>query len=196
MRDESGGREVTIVKEDTTVLLPCRQGDHLLWIRSSDLFSPDGDLQIVDLWEFRPGDSVTITNRYDDLPEWFELTPGEARGHAAYALQPKVKAGETPDTPLEGANIWRVLAGDRLAWIGHSRPGNPADEGILTVFDCATCCLAAGQPRGGSLEDWQTFGALSTSEPDADALEATRRALDIVRVMGPGSVRLDGWAIG
>lgn len=196
MSNTSRGREVTFVKEDTTVLLPCRKGDHLLWLRGNDLFSPDGDPQIVDLWEFRLADLVTITNRYDDLPEWFELTPGEARGHAAYALQPKVKAGDTPDTPLEGANIWRVLAGDGLAWIGHSRPGNPAEEGILAVFDCATYCLVTRQPRGGSLEDWQAFGALSTSEPQPDALEATRRALDIVRAMGPGSDRLDGWAIG
>lgn len=188
--------KVTSVKEDTTIPIPGRCGDYLLWIRGGDPLNPKSDPQIVDVWELGRGDSVMITNRYDDLPEWFELTPREARGHAAYALLPKVKAGQTPEAPVVAPNIWRVLAGDCIAWIGDSRSGKRAEHGILMIYVCTAYCLVAGEPGDGSLDGWQAFGALSSPEPDPNVLDATRRALDHVQAMGPGVIRVDGWAIG
>jgi hypothetical protein len=69
---------IIVIDRDTTVLLPCRRGDFLLWIRSKGFLADPADpLTIPDYWELHDGDSVMITNRLPDLPTWFELHPTE-----------------------------------------------------------------------------------------------------------------------
>ena len=190
-------RLLQAVEEDTTILLPCREGDHVLWLRGTGLLGdPTTGVEVRDFWELKAGNTVRITNRFDDLPEWFKPTPMEVRGSAAFALLPRVQAGDVPDVPMEAANIWRVKAGDAIGWTGRSRPGWTGQNGVLAVFDIHAPCLVTGEPNGGSLDDWMYFGAPSSSEHDPDAIEAARYVVSVVRSIGLGRVRIDGWAIG
>ena len=191
------GAAVQRLGSDTSILLPCREGDHIAWIRGSGFMGdPSDGAGIIDYWELRAGDRVTITNRFEDLPGWLELCPTEARGSAARALLPHVQAGEARESPMDGPGIWRAIPGDKLAWTGEARPGHDSHDGVLAVFDCSECFLVAGQTRSTRLEDWQFFGAPSSDTPDPDAVAAVRRALAVVRTLGMGMVRIDGWAIG
>ena len=191
------GNVIQTIGEDTTILLPCREGDHIAWLRGNGFMGdPSSGVTVLDYWELRAGGMVTITSRYEDLPEWFDLYPLEARGRAARALLPRVQSGDVPDAPIEGANLWRVMSGDRLAWTGASRPAHASQEGVLAVFDFEACCLVGGQPRDGTLEEWQFFGAPSSDKPNSDAVAAVRRAIAVVRTLGIGRIRVDGWAIG
>src|SRR5579859_4346987 len=118
---DSTHEQVITFGHDTTMHWPCRRGDFLLWLESPGLFAKEPSM--ADFWEMRDGDFVTITNRADDLPTWFELHPSEAQGDLVQVLMAKLNAGwQPPDEPMDGSNLWRLKAGDRLAWVGtHAR---------------------------------------------------------------------------
>ena len=186
----------TIVRygKDTTFRLPCRPTDLFLWLRTGLLSKGPN---VVDFWHMQPGNHVTITNRFDDLPGWFTLCAFEVYNTFAYRLLEWNKAGNTiPMDPTTGPNIWRVLAGDRIVWIGDDRPEYTGVNGILRIFDFRECALAAGESGNNSIE-----GILSFGTPPEDLgekrTEQFRSALTYVAGMGiPRSVSLDGWGLG
>src|SRR5687768_2374933 len=128
--------------EDTTFLLPCRKGDHLAWVRGTGFMNdPASGVSILDFWELKAGDRVTITNRHEDLPEWFELSVDEFRGRVAHERLPTREPDDSLEVTQEAPNVWRVMSGDKLAWIGQPRPDYPSLDGVLMVFDCSAHCL-------------------------------------------------------
>lgn len=98
------------------------------WVRCKGLFAPPGQqFGVRDVWQMKDGDYLTITNRWQDLPPWFDLHPLECSGALCDWMQKKLREGYEPEEPVEGPNIWRLSAGDRLAWVGpfparHSTP--------------------------------------------------------------------------
>lgn len=82
--------------QDTTYRLAPNAGDYLLWVRCKNAWCTPPEFTVVNFWEFREGDQLLITNREEDYP--------------------------APVQQLEegGPSLWKVVSGDRLAWIGWS----------------------------------------------------------------------------
>jgi hypothetical protein len=103
----------TDFKSDTTLRWPCRAGDYLLWAGCRGFGGSAFDID--DFWELRDGNHVTITNRFADLPGWFQLHPLEASGSNAYRIMERLNEGMEVRPPYDGPNLWRVFAGGRIA---------------------------------------------------------------------------------
>jgi hypothetical protein len=135
-----------------------------MWVRCTNLFAQgESAFRIVDFWELRAGDRVTITNRLDDLPAWFQLHPLEVRGALAYEMVARLNAGYLPGEPLDGPNLWRVRSGDRLVWVepsGSDEPG-PVIRALLSFGECA---LVFGESEQPAIED-PIFGSPTTQRP-------------------------------
>ena len=104
-------------RDNDTRRLSARAGQYLLWLHTDFLSGGRefSDWQILDFWELNDGDFITVTNRLCDLPAWFRLHPLEIAGiQAIREYEPRLDAKDYPDEPVDGPNIWRVLAGDRL----------------------------------------------------------------------------------
>jgi len=56
----SGEQQIVKLIKDTTLRWSCRRGDYVLWLQFSDPIA-EQSLGMVDLWEMRDGDFVTIT---------------------------------------------------------------------------------------------------------------------------------------
>jgi len=188
------GPSVIRFNHDMTLRWSCLPGDFLIWFRSPNVLV--NQLAVIDMWEMRSGESVTITNQFDDLPAWFELHPTEAGESFADLMFEKLNRGYQPREKVDGPNVWRLMAGDRLAWIGESRHDLEPVDGILTVLDCDTCALAAGEPNRNELEAWMFFGSLSKPTQSREDTERCRAATDFVRSMGFPRCWTDSWALG
>jgi len=146
-------------RDDTTQRLSCRSGQYLLWLQPESMFAAEtvSDWKrVVDFWELKDGDCVTVTNRLCDLPAWFELYPGEIGGiRTIHEFQPRLDAQDYPDQPMDGANLWRVPAGARLVWVDVD------DEDtlpVLEVIDVGACVLVIGENSSPSMESMGFFG--------------------------------------
>jgi hypothetical protein len=159
------------------------------------LAAPEAGLSIVDLWELRDGDSVTITNRLEDLPTWFELHPTETQGTFAYQMLRKLQEGHQPGDVMDGPNLWRLRAGDRVVWMGESRPGQQAVAHILAILDLRECALAIGEAPRGTLSEAIAFGALKADPGPADVVLG-RAAVAAVRQLGVPRALATQWALG
>jgi hypothetical protein len=182
--------------ESATIELPCREMDHVVWLRPTGVLKdPAEGVQIVNYWECREGDKVTITNKYEDLPDWFTISHKEVRGRAAHLFVQDTRRAK-PLTPVSGENVWRVKSGDRIAWLGRPRRTFGSDNGVISIFECGAHVLALGEPCASGLEAWQFFGAPSSSTPNEYALSAVRTAIELVKQRGTRALRVDPWAIG
>lgn len=187
---------------DTTLIWPCRRADFFMWLRWTDLFS-DPQLKIMDMWQTRDGDVVLITNRLEDLPVWFELHPTEVCGRLVERMMEKIQAGEYPNRPMKGPNLWRLRPGDRLVWIGESRPGWPTSNGILSLVDVREAALAVLEPKyrktgkSGSLKDVvESLAGAFLKELDREEIKRLHGVVEIVKGMGiPREYALE-WCLG
>lgn len=186
---------------NTTTRWSFRAGDYLLWVahkgfaalRSRNI---EDQFDIADLWEMKNGDFVTITNRHEDLPSWFTLHPLETAGAAAYWMQKKLNAGYKPSEPIDGPNIWRIMSGARLVWVGVSRPDIDAEDGILGLMSFHTNALVIGEPFDLS-SDLPMFGGF-TGEQSPEAVELCKKGFRAACRLGlPRSISADGkWRFG
>lgn len=91
---------------DTTLMWPCRRGDYVLWFTWGSIFADtEHGLRIKDIWEMKDGDSLTITNRIEDIPKWFSFHPTEVCNSLGYRMLEKFNNGDYPEEPIEGPNI-------------------------------------------------------------------------------------------
>ena len=169
---------------DMTLRWPCRRGDFILWMAYSDIFSGPESIQVHDLWEMRDGYHVTITNRPEDFPAWFELHPTEVCDGLALKMAARIEDGEYPEEPLDGPNLWRLKTGDRVAWVGAERPERPSVDGILAIVDCRECALAVGEGDRGGLEEFVGFGAPTTPDMKPEDAARCRAAVEVVKQLG------------
>jgi hypothetical protein len=154
------------------------------------------EAELADFWEMRDGDHITITNRWDDLPTWFELHPTETGGLLSYKMLAKLEAGYRPKEIMEGPNIWRIKAGDRVVWLGDSRPEQQAEQGVLALVVCNACALMVGESSQPTFETMLAFGAVSDPEPGPVTIARLRAGAKVVGDLGlPRKLSLD-WRLG
>ncbi len=196
MVDAAYERVMMAFGRDTTVRWPCRRGDFVLWLQpGSPLGRPS--LDMPDFWEMRDGDFITITNRGSDLPSWFEVHPSEVRDALAHAVMDKLNAGwQPPDEPMDGPHLWRLRAGDRVVWVGDSRPGQEAANGILAILDFRECAIAIGETNRTGLLDFIGFGSLSTPELSPQGVRRCQVGVEAARSLGAPRNWSPEWSIG
>jgi hypothetical protein len=127
----------------------------------------------LDIWELIDGDSVLITNRLEDVPSWFQLHPSEVCGNLTFQLLQEIGERTQQEEPMELANVWRVLPGDYVAWIGPSRPTVQAQNHVLDLATFHSSAAIIGQPKTLNLEDMYGFRA-PDGAPNAEQSGALR----------------------
>lgn len=188
--------EIISFARDMTLRWPCRGGDFILWMGYPNIFSGPESIRIHDLWQMRDGDHVTITNRLQDFPVWFELHPTEVCDTLALKMMAKLEKGHKPGEPVEGPNLWRLKSGDRVAWVGAERPERPSVNGILAILTCDECALAVGEGNWGTIEEFVGFGAPKTSDMDPEDAARCRAAVEAVKELGLSNVWGPEWHLG
>lgn len=172
--------------------LSCRSGEYLLWLGHQGLFSDKYD--IVDFWALQDGDFATITNRMCDLPPWFSLHPTEVSNAALRAMRPKVENGDYQPNIIDGPNLWRVKAGDRLVRIATlQRAGIPWP--VMSIVDFDENGLVVGDTNDTD-SDLLLFGAVTdegAAQRDGDLFRAGIAAAE--RLGTPCTVSMQ-WSIG
>lgn len=145
----------------------------------------------------RDGNFITITNRVPDLPDWFDLHPLEVSGSLTNWMMKRLKEGYQPQEPVDGPNLWRVPAGDRLAWVGPKRAGACSEDGVLEVVEFEKNALVYGEPFE-YYGKWPVFGGFDQGELSPEATRLCRAGWDAISGLGfPRTVGADGqWRIG
>ena len=186
---------MTRFTSDMTLRWACRAGDYLLWARFQGAGAGTGhEYTIADVWELVDGNFVTLTNRKADLPPWFALHPLEASGQLVSWMQRRLAGGYRPEGPADGPNLWRVFAGDRLAWVGPRRAGVDATDGVLAVVEFRANALVCGEPAGLA----SGFGGFASGEPPPEAAKLCNAGWEAMRRAGvPRVASADSqWSIG
>lgn len=156
---ESDHPNVTNFTNDSTLYLPVKKGDFLIFCPFRGiLYKPEEAYTIADIWELKDGEKVTVSNRPCDFPDWFELHPTEVRNRLAREMMKKLETGYEPKEIMDGPNIWRLREGDRMIWMGESRAGYPDDFGLLQVFNFESSALVVGEPYDSGYESLIEFG--------------------------------------
>ena len=188
----------TTFERNMTIRLSCRKRDYLLWCGFKGIFSSENDQYTVnDIWQLKDGDFVTITNRQADLPSWFELHPLEVSNSLVYWMQRKLDSGYQPGEITDGPNIWRVLAGDRLVWVGEQRQGVDFDNGVLSIITFSENAVIIGEPYS-DYDGFPHFGGFDQQEQSKEDMMLCRNGWNANVKLGTSrSASADGkWTIG
>jgi hypothetical protein len=190
--------EQKIIGKDLTTRLSCRAGDYLIWCGCKGLFaSQKNQYDINDIWQLSDSNFVTITNRQVDLPSWFELHPLEVSGSLVYWMKKKLDSGFEAGEIIEGPNIWRVLAGDRLVWVGKKRSGLDFEIGVLSIFTFNENAVIIGEPFSES-DGLPSFGGFDEAKQSMEDINLCRNGWEAMLKLGaPRIVSADNkWTIG
>ena len=172
---------------DMTVRWACRAGDYMLWASYQGILSNPGDpYTVADLWELRDGNFVTITNRRSDLPDWFQLHPSEVSGALHEGVGPELEGGYSPDEPMEGPNLWRIRAGDRLVWVGPAR-GKVGEGTVQGLLNCTSDALVYGEPWDFS-RGFPAFGGFDRQGFSQEGVRLAREGWKAMCSWGPPRV--------
>jgi len=181
-------------ERDTTVRWACRSGDYVLWTSFQGLLSTPGDqYNIADAWALRDGNFVTITNRWPDFPNGFDLHPSEVCGRLVEWMMRRLDEGYEPDAPIDGPNLWRVRAGDRVVWVGDPRGGVDGDGPVIDLVTFNVDALVYGEP----LDFPRGFGWFEGKDESQDS-KRLAEGWNAIRSLGtPHTVAADSqWALG
>ena len=181
-------------EHDTTVRWACRSGDYVLWASYRGLLSnPGNQYNLTDAWALREGNFVTITNRRSDLPDGFDLHPSEVSGQLVEWMMRRLNAGYEPDDPIDGPNLWRVRAGDRVAWVGDPREGIDGDGPVLGLLTFNVDALVYGE----RLDISCGFGWFEEKDESVESKRLIEEGWKAIRSLGtPHTVAGDSWALG
>lgn len=179
------------IGHNTTIRLPLKAGDYLLWVATDSPFTSDSESgwTIRDFWQLRNGDLVTITNKWADVPEWFDLHPLEVAGEAVSEMQKKLNQGFKPVETMDGPNIWRIKAGDRVVWIRV-----PTNEVVVSTF--SNCALALGESSNQGEDVVLIFGAPEGDEPPPSVTSAMRKGFQAAVSLGTPQTISEEWLFG
>ncbi len=144
----------------------------------------------------RDGYRVTVTNRPEDFPAWFELHPTEVCNTLVWKMEARIKEGRFPKEPLDGPNLWRLRSGDRVAWVGADRPGRPSVDGILAILDCHDCALGIGEGEFSRPEEFVGFGSPTTTEMKPEDVARCQTAVNIVEHLEIPLTWASKWRLG
>ena len=149
--------------------------------------TPD-DWRILDLWELRDGDFLTITSRVADLPEWFQLYPEETAGMVALQFD----FDNAAEAPVEGPNIWRVESGHRLVWVDENNAAQP----VVEILDLWCDALVVGDSVSTDFDRRMHFGASKKLAGRPGAFKAVRAGFVRAVQIGPAQSISVGWGFG
>jgi hypothetical protein len=194
-----GERKMISFEPDMTLRWPCRAGDYVFWARCQGIFSsPGNEYKLADIWELRDGDFITITNRQVDLPSWFDLHPLEVSGSLVSWMKKRRGERYKPQQPIQGPNIWRIFAGDRIVWVGPNRGGvRSEEEGVLGVVDFKENALVYGEPFDLS-GMFPAFGGFDRGEVSPEGARLCGAGWDALNRLGLPRVAAadDQWRMG
>jgi hypothetical protein len=179
---------------DATVRWSCRKGEYVLWMGADTLLS-SGDTSswtIRDFWQVCDGDNLTITNRWADLPVWFEPHPLEVGDRAVSEMVKRLEAGYKPKEVMDGPNLWRAKTGDRLVWVSLADSAKPVTE----LLNLRSCALVLGENANTTSEGIAGFGAPEGNELPPAAAKAMRAGFDAAVALGVPRVFADEWRFG
>ena len=141
----------------------------------------------------KDGDFITVTNRLCDLPAWFRLHPLEIAGiQTLREYEPRLNAKDYPDEPIDGPNIWRVLAGDQLVWVSMTDSGSP----VLEILHLRCCAAVVGDNCSGELDEIALFGAPAGENLSPETQSAWRAGIGAAVEMGAPRVLSAEWRFG
>ena len=176
-----------------TIRWPSQVGDYVLWMRAEDPFSANPKWTILDFWACKNGDTVTITNQWDDLPPWFHLHPLEVANSLCSRMGAKLAAGYKPEEVTDGPGLWRVRGGDRLVRVGADRADAHGNDGVLAIVSFDYSALVYGEGGKGALE--LIFGVPKADAPPQDVQRCRAGYVAGVREGGPRCLDLE-WRLG
>jgi len=166
----------------------------LIWFRFTNIFSKES-LSILDVWQLKDGDYATLTNRWEDIPSWFELHPTEALNTNSYKMMMKLEDGYKPKQIMDGPNIWRINAGDTIVWLGKTRSDMKSEDGILNTIKFNSNALLLGESTNvEGIEGAFMFGSLS--QKSNDEIEKMRSIVEKLRGEGIPRIYSTEWGLG
>ena len=113
----------------------------------------------------------------------------------ARRMMAEIARGEHSSEIMDGPNIWRVKAGDRVAWVGPSRPDVPSADGVLAICEAAADVLVVGPMR--MIQDLFDGSSASAAELTAEELQRCRAGYQAAVSLGlPRVVSAGQWALG
>ena len=183
-----------IFGSDDTLRWSCRAGEYLLWVGTDSFLTSDrsSGWTTRDFWQMRDGDFVTITNRWADLPAWFELHPLEVADRAALEMMKRLDAGYKQREIMDGPNLWRMKAGDRLVWVTNRDRSQPVRE----ILELKACVLAIADNASPSSDFDAVFRALQGTELPASDAAAMRVGFDAATALGAPRIFATEWRFG
>jgi hypothetical protein len=182
----------SFLDDDQTVRWSCRSGEFALWVSTESPLTSHHLLgwSIRDFWQMRDGDFLTITNRSEDLPVWFDLHPREVANREVRKMSRRIDAGYSPREPMDGPNIWRAKAGDTLVLVTTRSLQSPVTE--ILVF--RACVLVVGENANPSSAIF--FGTPSGERATDTEAFAMRAGLEAVTAMGAPRTWSSEWRFG
>ena len=185
-------------RPDMTLRWACRAGEYMLWAScQGPLSGSSNPYGVADVWELRDGNFVTITNRNFDLPDWFDLHPLEVSGRLVEWMRRRLDAGYEPNDPMDGPNLWRIRAGDRVAWVGTPRGGVDGEGPVLGLLNFNADALVYGEPLEIS-RGFPTFGGFEQKDQSEERVRLAREDWKAICSLGePRIVAADPqWRLG
>lgn len=181
-------------REDTTIRWSCRRGEYVLWLATGSLLTASlaSSWKIRDFWQMRDGDYLTITNRWADLPGWFQLHPSEVANGAACEMLARLNAGYQLTEVMDGPNLWRAKTGDRIVCVSIADSRNPVN-GLLNLRSCA---LVLGENPNPTSDSTIAFGAPDGDELPTAAAAAMRTGFDLAVALGAPREVAPEWQFG
>ena len=140
----------------------------------------------------RDGDYLTTTNRWADLPAWFELHPLEVADRAVTEMMKRLDAGYKPKEVMDGPSLWRAKTGDRLVWVSLAGSDNPVKE----LLNLRACALVLGENSNPTPEGIAAFGAPEGEELPPAAAAAMRAGFDAAVSLGVPREFAPEWRFG
>lgn len=165
-----------------------QQGDYLIWAGlQGGMYCNSNSYDINDIWELHDRDFVCVTNRREDFPSWFKIHPMEAKGSLVRWMVDQLNNGYNVPFPMDGPNIWRVKAGDRIARVRiNDRESDPA-KCILTMIDFHENALVYGESDNPAT-DSMLFGSFDTDNPRTGAYKVCQAGFNALKDLGPPRV--------
>lgn len=185
---------IATFQSENTFRWECMLGDYIMWLSPKSLLNARS-FTIVDMWQMKSGDVVTITNKLEDLPSWFELHPLETSGKLVRWMMKKLNSGYEPKDIMDAPNLWRIRAGDRLVWVGPIRPWLLTDNGVLGLINFKECALAIGESEKGA--ETPFFGVVNLDGLPLEDAALCESGITEVNKLGPPHVMSEGkWTLG
>ena len=106
----------------------------------------------------------------------------------------RLDAGFEPDDPIDGPNLWRVRAGDRVAWVGDPRGGVAGDGPVLELLTFDVDALVYGE----RLDIYRGFGWFEEKDESEESKRLLGEGWQVILSLGtPHAAAGDSqWALG